>query len=195
MADVTTVIYRKRCKPCRLSFSLLPDFLLPGSCYDRHFIVAWLWAWLKGATCRSRAFLQQHGVQVADDDRMSWSDRLDTSDDIRPRHQQLHRWSRIFTARAKQALPTLVAVAGLLNARVAAGLTSVAEFPARAGSVPLLQALGLFVAAERASNTDTSVDLQRALFRLVGYLTVRPPPSHKMRRASWPGTRYYGLVI
>lgn len=193
--DVRTVIYRKRCKPCRTSFSLLPDCLLPSTCYDRHFIVAWLLAWLNGAVCRSRAFLGEHGVGTPEEDGTSWTDRLDACDSIRPRYQQLHRWSRVFTVRARQALPMLMAIAGLLNARVGAALTYVAEFPARPGSLPLLHALALFVAIEKASDPDSPVDLAGALFRLVGYLVVAPPPTHKLRRACGPPCRYTGLII
>lgn len=132
---------------------------------------------------------------VAEEDGISWTDRLDMLDDLRPRYQQLQRWSSAFTVRARRALPTLMAVAGLLNARIGAGLAAVAELAGGKRSTPLLTALALLVAIERTLNTDASVNLQAALFRLVGYLVVRPPPSHKMGRASGPCSRYYGLVI
>ncbi|MGE0494335.1 MAG: hypothetical protein AB7S38_34300 [Vulcanimicrobiota bacterium] len=68
-------IYRKYCCRCRVSFSLLPQFLLRRQSYSLSLVAAWLWAWLNGASTRQREFYLSNQVELpAVDQKLSWSD-------------------------------------------------------------------------------------------------------------------------
>lgn len=194
-------IYRKYCRFCGTSYSLIPDFVLPRRHYSCAFVAAWLWAWLRGAACRSRDFLVRHGVQVptlCPGD--SWSDLLDTQRTV-PGYALLWRWSRAYSDRARPLAGVLVHLCIELRCDfkrdVAEALEALGAVPRAAR--PLAVTLGLWRAVMQTERIDaTPVTLEEALPALTAVLARQQPvkPSHGLRRA-FCGARSYdgGTVI
>lgn len=192
-------IFRKYCRRCDVSFSLIPDFILRRQRYGRWLIVSWLWACLCGATSRSLAFLRQQGIRHAEPDGFTcWSDLLD-SDRTCPGYQLLWHWFTVFSRRAQQRIPRLVEACLSLQCDfkrdVVACLQSLPYVPRRGRALAV--AVGLWRAVMQANDSDgTLVLLEDALFSLVGHLASESlPASHKLRRASGGRVLYDTLAV
>lgn len=197
VGKVRSRIYRKRCARCRVSFSLLPDFVVRSHRYSRGLMASWLGWCLKGASSRCRAFFQEQGIAHPQPEPLTaWSDLLD-AERTRPGYQLLCRWVRSFALRALRVLPTLLAACLFLGAnlkQVAERLGGFRAVPPRAW--PLVVALGLFWVLQEHQGTGSPPPWEHLLWDLVGYLTSRPlPPSHKLRRASGGRVIYDVLTI
>ena len=191
-------IYRKYCRDCDVSFSLIPDFIVRHQRYNRPTVVGWLWTRLGGARCRSRSFLVEHGVDhPAPEGLISWTDLLD-AERTRPGYQLLSRWERVFTLRAKRSVARLVYVCIALGCdfkrEVANSLSSLASVPRSARALAV--ALGLWRSIVQATSTcGSEVELRAAFVSLVTHLTFRPlPPSHRLRRAFSEAVIYDALA-
>lgn len=170
-------IFRKLCRRCRTSFSLHPEWILKRQRYSLAFVAAWLWAFLMGTAVRDRTFLEENKVKLPTSDvRSSWSDSLDQQR-TRPGYQLLHRWGKLFCARAKQLLPALV------EAAIAAG-----EPPLSRGWEVVEKAQSLLLtwlhweALRRAASPTPEIDRVEAFHQLVR--TLAQVPSHQARRVS-----------
>lgn len=176
---VLTWIYRKLCACCRTSFSLHPEFILKRRRYSLTFVAAWLWAFLKGSSTRSREFLEAHQVKVPPDDpHLSWSDSLDQPGQrTRPGYQLLHRWSVRFCQQAQERIEDV------MKSSIQAGQLKIAEgwsVPEKARS---LQLAWLYWEAMWRSNSDTNdIDSDEAFRQLVRVLSQTKTLSHKGRR-------------
>jgi hypothetical protein len=182
-------IYRKKCHRCKVPFSLLPGFLLPGMSYPRGLVVRRLWADLEGRSYRDRDFLQAHALECSEPgEDQSWSDHLDAEGCVcRPNYALLWSWTRRFEAPAQRAVaPLLCAFMALrLNFErdLAAPLECLSNVQPRACWLAI--ALGLWRALLEASRSDgRGVDLSEALPSLVDFLLV--PSSHGFVRAFSP---------
>lgn len=189
-------VFRKRCKQCNVTFSLLPAFVLAGYSYPRWLVVAWLWAALCGVSCRSRTFRVKQGVFIEDvDPRLSWSDYLDASP-TEPTYQSLARWSRRFCLRATRLLPVLTSACEAAQVDAQSAFQSVAttlrRLPDRLNA--LAAAAGL-IQGRRQAMTVTHSSVRSCMDELVSLLEPRPlPPKHNVLRASGGGLRYDRLV-
>ena len=105
-----TVIYRKLCTLCRISFTLLPHFLLPRHCHVKSTIVSWLKACaLAGLSCLEflkpltdyRAEIHTGGKGH------SFSDYL-RSEKVYPGTSLLSYWLISFSHRAALFIPELL---------------------------------------------------------------------------------------
>jgi hypothetical protein len=106
----STIIYRKYCRACVISFTLLPHFLLPRHRHVKTCIVSWLRAcvmsgitsldFLKPLTGYSNE--QQHEGKGS-----SFSDYL-TTEKVFPGKSLLFYWLRAFSLRAARLIPYLV---------------------------------------------------------------------------------------
>lgn len=181
-------IFRKFCSRCRVSFSLLPEFLLRRQRYRLALVAAWLWAWLCGASSRCRDFYRIQGIRFAEASRMAWSDWLDQPDQrTRPGYQLLHRWVDVFTHRARQQMSELVAAAYEVGARL-----EEPSSPFRAN--PLGLAWLHWEALVRAGSAGSGTNDRRAAFeQLIRYLAREP--SHLARRVSGGVFAYDVLVV
>ena len=170
-------ILRKYCRPCDVSFSLIPDYILRGQHYGRFLVVAWLWAWLRGVACCRVDFLDEQQIPRPVHDALTcWSDLVDL-EPTRPSYRLLRRWGCVFNRRALRFIPVLVhACTGRrcdFKREVAECLTTLSCVPRRAR--PLAVALGLWRALQQATSTSgPDVELEYALFTLSGFLTQRP---------------------
>lgn len=181
-------IYRKYCSGCRLSFSLLPEFLLRRQRYGLSLVAAWLWAWLGGASSRCRDFYMAGGIGFTEPDQMSWADWLDQPGQrTRPGYQLLLRWVRVYSRRARQQL------ADLVDALEDQGARLNHQPLARDGALAL--AWRYWEALSRSSSTkpsDLVFDDQATFQNLVRYLAREP--SHVVRRASG-GILSYDVLV
>lgn len=192
-------IFRKYCRPCDVSFSLIPDFILRGQRYGRLLVVAWLWAWLRGAACRSVDFLIEQQIPRPLQEALTcWSDLVD-AEPTRPGYRLMHRWGCVFSRRALRAIPAMVHACISLRCdfkrEVAECLTTLSLVPRRAR--PLAVALGLWRAMQQATSTSgAAVELESALLTLSGFLAQRPlRASHGLRRASGDSLVYDTLAM
>ena len=176
---VETRVYRKLCPCCQTSFSLHPKVLLKRRRYGLTVIAAWLWAFLKGSSTRSRDFLEAHRVKLPlDDPHLSWSDSLDQPGQrTRPGYQLLHRWSVYFCQQAQERIEDV------MKSAIQAGNLKIAEgwsVPEKARS---LQLVWLYWEAMWRSNSDTNdIDSEEAFRQLVRILSQTKTLSHKGRR-------------
>lgn len=188
-------VYRKYCRSCKVSFTLLPLAVVAHRCYPRDFMAAWLWAAITGTPCRSRDFLVAQDVPVPERDERSWSDQQD-DESIQPCHQTLARWRTQFADRAAALLPTLTALSLALQVDLKAAADGVAHLHA----VPerlhhLVTALGLVWAQRALPTLACSPTLEECVPELLQYLVSRPlPPSHPVCRASGGRRQYDSLV-
>ena len=194
--EVRCPVYRKLCRKCGVSFTLLPFETLARRQYSRSFVEEWLWAALRGSSCRSREFLVSQNVPVPErDPAVSWSDQVDGAS-IRPCYQLLARWTREFAVRAARLIPTLTSLCVLLGADLKHVADSVVQFRVtrpRASSLPV--ALGLLQVLHRAVAPESAPDFQTCLSDLVVFLERRQlPPSHGVLRASGGRLLYDSLV-
>lgn len=181
-------IYRRYCSRCKMAFSLIPDFILPGRTYGRSLVTAWLWACLGGVASRCEAFYRTWTIRVpARDGHLSWSDLLDqVGQRTHPGYQLLCQWTRQFACRAQGALPSLLGCFVLLRCDfqrdLGEHLTALTRAPERAYTLGI--ALGLWRAVLEASDpTGQAVSLEAALPSFVDYLAACDPGSHGLRRA------------
>ena len=99
-------IYKKYCENCRLSFTLLPEDVLPLHSYGLEFVSARVMASIDGVSLRSRDFYEKMGlapVAAADEPNgggLSWSDYLEL-EPLTPSYQLFHRWRQRFSQRAQ----------------------------------------------------------------------------------------------
>ena len=187
-------MYRLWCRHCRVSFTLLPLDVLAHWQYPREFIIAWLWAALRGTSCRSREFLITEGVPIPErDPATSWTDQQDAAC-IRPSHQLLARWTREFSARAARLIPTLTSLCVYLGLELKQVAAHVGELAAPGqGSLPV--ALGLLHVLHDSVVPDVHLDLRDLLTELVAYLGRRQlPSSHGILRASGGRLLYDSLI-
>jgi len=195
--QVLSWVYRRACRECQVTFSLLPECALAYHQHPLATIAARVWAALKGTSCRNREFLLAYasGVPVPEE-HGSWSDLL-ASVQTWPCCQLLARWSRSFAAEAEQRIHLLAAACILLKV----DLQSVAQNVAGLGTrVPeklnaLSHALGL-VHASRGLSPLAPVALEDFVPELLRYLNGRLlPEKHKVLQASGGRFRYDYLVI
>lgn len=194
--DCRCRVFRKRCRVCGVSFTLLPLLVLAHWQYPLEFVVAWLWAALHGTSCRSRDFLQSQGVPVPErDPAESWTDQQDGAV-VRPCYPLLARWTREFAARAARLIPTLTSLCVLLGLdlkNVAASISGLRVTRPRVSPLPV--ALGLVQVLRRALAPDVQLNLQDYLRDLVLCLARRQlPPSHGVLRASGARLVYDSLI-
>jgi hypothetical protein len=194
--DVRGPVFRKFCRSCGVSFTLLPLVVLAHWQYPFEFVVAWLWAALHGTSCRNRDFLVSQGVPIPERDvSVSWSDQQ-ADDPVRPCYQVLARWTREFSLRAARLIPTLASLCVLLGLDLKSVADSVAELLVtrpRLSALPV--ALGLMQVLRRARAPDVALDPRVCLSELVMCLTRRRlPPSHGVLRASGARLLYDSLV-
>lgn len=192
-------IYRRRCGRCRVSFSLLPWFVVPGMTYGHPLVDLWLWASLWSVSSRCRPLLEKYAVScpaatpVPEVQASAWTDQLD-SEPSRPGYQLLCRWASRFSTLAAEAIPSLVvtfvALRCHLRVHLADPLTVLKRVPERSYSLGL--ALGLWRAILEASRTDGAVvSLRDALPSLIGHLAEIPrSASHNLRRVSGDDVHY-----
>ena len=185
-------IYRLWCSRCRVSFSLLPDFIPRGLRYPCLFIADWLWEALRGTSCRSRAFLVRHGVACpAEEPLISWTDLLE-QERTQPGYQALARWVTDFADRALSAMPALLTACIVLGCDLKAEaerFSGMVATPARA--FPIAVALYLW-----STLRDTGEPLEAQLPSLVHYLLWHPRGSSQNRRRKCHRTsRYDGLAV
>jgi hypothetical protein len=89
----TVVIQRLRCRPCRLTVSLLPDVLAPYRRYTLNLIESALDAVLEGASYRTTAVALSGAVLPSDasiTDALTWTS-------IKPSHQRVYAWLKQLT--------------------------------------------------------------------------------------------------
>lgn len=189
-------MYRKRCRKCKVSFTLLPLLALAHWQYPLDFVSGWLWAALHGTSCRSRDFLVSRGVPLPEPAAgESWTDQQDGAG-VRPCYQLLARWTREFAVRAARVIPALVSLCVLLGVELKTVADSISELRVtrpRLSSLPV--ALGLVQALRRAVVPGVDIDLAGCLPELVVCLTRRQlPPSHGVLRASG-GRLFYDSLI
>lgn len=82
------IIYRLRCRPCRLTVTLLPDVLMPYGRYTLGIVEATTGAVLAGASCRTAAVEASGAVLPADigvTDALTWTPTT-------PSYQRIHSW-------------------------------------------------------------------------------------------------------
>lgn len=180
-------VYRKKCPRCLISFSLLPDDVLPLHSYGLELIRDRVLACLDGIPLRSRDFYVDKGLLPEDEesDAESWSDRLE-SEPLTPSHQLFQAWRVKFARRSDVWIKLLLVaciVAGCdLRSRLGKSLANFQRTPVdlhgfllAAGLVGLLQgasvrgSLGQTLWILSGSNT-TSHKILRAL--------GRPPPQY-----------------
>ncbi len=195
-------VFRKYCRTCRVSFTLLPLLVLAHWQYPLEFVVAWQWAALHGTSCRSRDFLVSQRVAVPErlepvqgDPGESWSDQQDGAA-VRPCYQLLARWTREFAVRAARMIPTLTSLCVLLGLdlkNVADSISGLRVTRPRLSPLPV--ALGLVWVLRRALAPDVQLDLQGCLPELLLCLARRQlPPSHGVLRASGARLLYDSLI-
>lgn len=181
-------IYRRYCRRCDTSFSLLPDFVLAYMTYGRSLVVWWLWTSLWGIAARCQPFLRKRAVHCPKPVELtSWSDLLDY-ERSRPGYQLLCRWSQRFSALSRSAIPclltTFIALRCHLRLDLADSLRRLQRVPEPL--YPLGIALGMWRAILQVSRPDgQTVRLIDALPSLIDFLLgVTSCPSHGLRRAS-----------
>lgn len=190
-------IFRKRCSRCRVTFSLLPDFIVKGHRYRCVLIVDRLWDCLNGASCRSREFLERNSIPYVTDEpsdlpQTCWSDLLD---DVRtqPGYQLQARWVTRFSARALAAVPRLMVACIAVGHDLrdyAWSFSDLTLAPAQSWAL----ALALFLwSALRGQPGPCKTELEL----LVRYLLADPPagPSHNRRRAPGLAPSYDGRAV
>ena len=143
-------ICRKWCETCQLSFTLLPEDVLPLHSYGLGFIDARLMACADGQPLRSRDFYEQHGAVAKTNaeeraaEEFSWSEQLEM-EPVNPSHQLFLYWRRKFAARAQVWLHYLLAACILsgcdLRVRLGKSLEGFRKCPPEL--YPLLLSAGL----------------------------------------------------
>lgn len=176
------VIFRKCCPACKVTFSLIPDFVIPRRGYSPWLIGRWLVLALQGQPVRSRQFFTEIG-QANPNPGESWSDFLEAQRTF-PGYQLLADWLRQFSRRAREAVPLLMTACILvgvdLRTKVAEPLARWTRVPESA--FPLALALAMFVALRGRDEP-----LEQAMDDLVVFLCDQ---QHKMRRAVGRRGRY-----
>jgi hypothetical protein len=99
--------FRKWCAGCRVSFTLLPEDVLPKHSYGLNFIHARVLASIDGVSLRSRDFYEDHGLIPPNDEALPWSDLLDL-EPLNPSYQLFHQWRRRFSRPARVWLRALL---------------------------------------------------------------------------------------
>lgn len=192
----TADVHRKWCRPCRVSFTLLPADVLAHWQYPREFVEAWLWDAVHATPCRSREFLVTQGVAVPEPDPDTpWDDQR-TEAAIRPSHHVLARWTRVFSARAARLIPLMTAMCVLLGLELKSAADAVSELRMTRPHLNALPvALGLLHVLDRALAPDMPCCLQDSLSVLVTHLArSRLPSSHGVVRASGARLSYDSLI-
>lgn len=164
---------------------------MKGRRYSLGFIAAWLWAFLRGASVRSKAFLEAHQVRIPPtDDHLSWSDSLDLLEEkIRPGYQLLHRWSLSFCLKAQDRIEDMI------KAAVQAGPLQLSEgWPVPEKAKAFQIAWLHWEALWRSSSPTTDIDSEEAFRQLVRVLNQTKSLSHKGRRDGSPRFPYDVLI-
>lgn len=194
--DVRARVYRKFCKKCRVSFSLLSEDALAHWQYPRRFVTGWLKAALQGTPCRDRAFRLSQGVPLPEPEpNASWPEQQEDGK-VWPCHQLLARWSREFAVRSARLIPTLTLLCvqlGIEMKTAAESVWALRNAPSRLSS--MVTALGLTFALTQGRQGSDEIDLDTCLAELVVVLVRRRlPSSHGVLRASGGRLLYDSLV-
>jgi hypothetical protein len=195
--EVRCRVFRKWCRTCRVSFTLLPLCVIARWQYPRELVVARLTAALEGTSCRSREFMVEQGVLVPPlDSDASWSDQLDAVS-IRPCYQLLARWTRELAGRAARLVPSLTLVCAVLGVDLNGVASAVSGLRVtHPGMSPLPIAVGLLRAIRGVVVPEAQESLKSIVSELVMCLARRQlPPSHGVLRASGRRLAYDSLVI
>jgi len=142
-------LYRKFCRKCKQSFTLLPDDVLPLHSYGMELIVDRLMAGIDGISLRSFSFYEEAGLvpfgcKERHQEGISWSDLLE-AEPLNPSYQLFHQWQKRFSERAQSWLRCLLVACVLagcdLHVCLGESLESFGKCPK--GLHPLLLATGL----------------------------------------------------
>jgi hypothetical protein len=194
---VQTWIYRKYCRTCGVTFSLLPGFALAYHHHTVDVIASRTWEALQGRSCRDRDFLEQHAADVpAPEPGVNWSDLL-ASVSTRPCYQLLARWPRRLVELARERLHLLATACVLQGADLKAVAEQLSTLPANTPKklAALALALGLWHGVGSVLSPTDYPDLASCLPRLIWWLHARPlPPKHTVLQASGGRLRYDSLV-
>jgi hypothetical protein len=193
--EVRARVYRKVCRKCNVSFTLLPFGVLAHWQYPREFVVEWLWAALHETPCRSREFLVEQGVPFPEPDPdMPWDEHRENK--VSPSPGLLARWTRTFALRAARLIPMLTSLCMLLEvefANVAEGVLELGVNGPRLSALPI--AVGLVHVLRQTLQPAGQLDLRDSLSELVTCLARdRLPPSHSVVRASGARLTYDSLI-
>ncbi len=166
------LVCRLRCRPCRLTPTLLPEGLIPYHCYAANVVEAAVThSLVADGSCRQVA-LSLSAVRLPAD--QSVTDAL-LSVSLKPSYQRIHAWiSRITTLAPTYAIALSAWVLRLqpesdLPAHLAVSLDAV---PLARRPVALLVHLLAVIAPHRAWLPT----LSRFVLRIVGQIPWRPPP-------------------
>jgi uncharacterized protein DUF6431 len=190
------VIFRMYCSSCKVSFSLIPGFILPWHSYSRKLIVEWLLERLRGTPYRSQHFLVQQNIgHTPADSETSWSDMVDFERTY-PGYQRFHGWTSRFSRAAQGLLGPLLAAMVWLDLdlqAVAVKVTAIQPIAAPTSPLALAMSLVYFLPPPRGPDAPQLGDV---LGRVVGMLVMRRlDASHKIRRAFGDRFHYDTLVI
>lgn len=188
----TGYIFRKYCARCGESFSLLPDFIPKDYRYPCLLIADWLWEAMKGTSCRSRTFLERHGISCPTAGAgMSWAEALE-DEPTQPCYQLFSRWLNRFSDRALAAIPTLMTACVLLGRDLKSETERFSDMVAApVRTYPIAVALYLWTTLR-----GTGAPLHAEMGPLVHYLLWhRRVPSHERRRAPRRPSGYDGLAV
>jgi hypothetical protein len=183
-------ICRKKCSGCRISFSLLPNDVVPLHSYGLQLISDRVRASLAGQPDKSREFYEIHEL-LPDEPEIpsglkatSWSDRLN-DEPPRPSPQLFSHWRRKWSAQAtawlRQLLLACLLVGADLKGKLADRLLEFYGCPKSMRAVPF--AIGL---VSLLHGSDAALPISRTVF-LLGCR-----PSHKICRAAGRPPPQYG---
>jgi hypothetical protein len=166
------VVFRLRCRPCRLTATLLPETLVPYHRYAAVIIAAAVTRSLTaGGSCR-RVAIALAAPQLPDD--QSVTDAL-LSVTLKPSYQRIHAWLSRITDLAPDYTTALVTWA--LRLRPESPLLPHLSVPLNAVR-PVLKPLALLVhlLAVVGKSGDWLPTLNRFVFRIAGRIPWRRPP-------------------
>lgn len=180
-------IFRKQCRQCRATFSLLPDDVVPLHSYGRDVIADRLVASLRGLPLRSRDFYEEQGLlpddaPAADE---AWTDWVDANP-LAPTVQTLGTWGAKFGRLAENWLRLLlwgcIYAGAAIDTRFAASLAAYPQCPKRLHALALSAAL---------MGNLLGKPIEVCLRERLGLLACRPS-SHKTSRAFGRPPPQYG---
>lgn len=177
------VIFRKRCRPCRVGFSLFPSDMVPLHSHGAEVIADRLIAGLRGQGLRSLEFYRDQALAPSVFDG-AWSDWLD-SNPLVPTFQAFHRWQQKFSYRTQAWLRPLtwacIHAGASLREQLGPLLTGFPRCPPALN--PLALGVGLLALLLRLP-AETCLRLR------LGFLACRP--SHKSVQAFGRPPPLYG---
>lgn len=109
-ATLRITIFRLRCRPCGLTFTLLPDFLLPFGHYAAAVVEAAAGMYLAGAGSYRAVAVALTDAGLSEDD-LRLSNPTDATDAkcLQPGHQRIHAWVTRVAERAVADVQTAAA--------------------------------------------------------------------------------------